>query len=344
MSSLIERDGWWYLWTSVGGRRRKKSLKTQDKTVAKKLQRIYDAQMATNKTGIAPGKLNIEAEWERFLEWKKPTMRPVSFTRYVNIAKHWNKYLESVSISTHDLITSEVVSDYVRNRTRAGKAEKTIFDEVATLKSMIRHASDEGRCEAPRFAGWPRLKKRPKIPERLGYYSLDEIRLLREHFANSDFLPVLMIGLHTGCRLGELRAMKVRDVRLSENILMIPNLKSGHNSDTAFRRVEIHPALRGFLEALVLGKGLTAPLIPAMQLHGHAWAREALRWACSELGIQYKRYHGVRHTFITHALASGLSLRDLMDIVGHENLETVNRYLHSAEALRGGKMAKVNLG
>jgi integrase len=37
----------------------------------------------------------------------------------------------------------------------------------------------------------------------------------------------------------------------------------------------------------------------------------------------------LRHTFATHALAAGSDLKSVMDIMGHRNIETTNRYLHS---------------
>lgn len=40
----------------------------------------------------------------------------------------------------------------------------------------------------------------------------------------------------------------------------------------------------------------------------------------------------LRHTFATHALAAGSDLKSVMDIMGHRNIETTNRYLHSLPA------------
>jgi integrase len=37
----------------------------------------------------------------------------------------------------------------------------------------------------------------------------------------------------------------------------------------------------------------------------------------------------LRHTFATHALAAGSDLKSVMEIMGHRNIETTNRYLHS---------------
>ncbi|MBI5055037.1 MAG: site-specific integrase [Nitrospirae bacterium] len=43
----------------------------------------------------------------------------------------------------------------------------------------------------------------------------------------------------------------------------------------------------------------------------------------------------IRHTFATHALWAGADIKSVMDIMGHKNIETTNRYLHSIpETLR----------
>ncbi len=49
---------------------------------------------------------------------------------------------------------------------------------------------------------------------------------------------------------------------------------------------------------------------------------------CSTLGIQYKRFHGLRHTAATYLLHAGVDLRTVMNLLGWKNLETAQRYLH----------------
>ncbi len=343
MSSITQLNGWWYLWISEGGKRRKKSLKTQDKAIAKRLQSIYDAKAAVGRTGLSPRKMSLELEWQNFLDWKKPTVQPGSFKRLKNYRDHWMRFFAEKGIVDHTGLSGDIVSEYVAKRKKSGGAEKTIRDEICTMKTVLRHAADEGRCDPPRLGGWPKLKKRPVHPERLGFYSIEEINLLRAHFAGDDFEPVFLIALHTGCRLGEIKKMRVRDVRISEGVFTIPNIKNERDADNATRRVEIHPGIMEFCRGLVAGRPFTAPLVEVMQHHNEFWAREKLRWACHKIGIQYRRFHGIRHTWITMALAHGMTPKDIMDVVGHSNLETLQKYIHSAESLRKGKMAKIIL-
>ncbi len=52
-----------------------------------------------------------------------------------------------------------------------------------------------------------------------------------------------------------------------------------------------------------------------------------LRHLCKSIGITLVKFHDLRATFITQLLLKGVSLAQVMAIVGHAELKTTNRYL-----------------
>ncbi|MBI5741326.1 MAG: tyrosine-type recombinase/integrase [Nitrospirae bacterium] len=58
--------------------------------------------------------------------------------------------------------------------------------------------------------------------------------------------------------------------------------------------------------------------------------QKSLKTASEKAGLtKHVTPNMIRHTFATHALWAGADIKSVMDIMGHKNIETTNRYLHS---------------
>ena len=48
-----------------------------------------------------------------------------------------------------------------------------------------------------------------------------------------------------------------------------------------------------------------------------------------KLGIKNYTFHALRHTFVSRALASGMDIKSLSEILGHSSVKiTLDRYVH----------------
>jgi len=62
--------------------------------------------------------------------------------------------------------------------------------------------------------------------------------------------------------------------------------------------------------------------------------RKIWRKATKESGIGwYPRTHDIRHACATHLVASGVSITEVMDRLGHRNIETTLRYQHRVDKM-----------
>jgi integrase len=344
MSTLFQRGDWWYLQWFVCGKQKQKALKTKEREIAKKLQTFHDCRIAVGKAGIGSSRIDLFQAMDEFLIIKKPLIRPESHRRLREHLRNWFRFLEGAEVRFHLDLGAADVSGFVTMRQADGAAEKTIWEECSTMRAVIRQACADRNVAEPSFHSWPKLPKRPAHPERLGFYSPAELRALIDHFKGKDLGPVLAMGLFTGARLGELALLKVRDVDISNGIIKITQEKTGKTAAGMHRLVGIHPDLVETIRILVEGKPQGDPVLPQMSAHYRAWPREAIQDACAQMGIPYKRFHGLRHTFATFALVSGVSLRDLMDLIGHTNLSTTQKYLRQAQALQTNQVSKIKFG
>jgi len=67
-----------------------------------------------------------------------------------------------------------------------------------------------------------------------------------------------------------------------------------------------------------------------------------LRDFCRSIGITPVKFHDLRATFITQLLLRGVSLAQVMSIVGHSQLKTTNTYLRVAGTDLDGATEKLS--
>jgi len=117
------------------------------------------------------------------------------------------------------------------------------------------------------------------------------------------------------------KGRKDRDVMLSPSLL---------ETLRAYWRVE-RP--RGFLFP---GRKANRPLNPTILQRGFSIAKQAAR---IEKEVSF---HSLRHSFATHLMESGVSLRTIQALLGHQSLGTTERYTHVAGAYSEGDQSPLD--
>ena len=131
----------------------------------------------------------------------------------------------------------------------------------------------------------------------------------------------------TGCRKGEVLALRWTDVDLDAGELRLPDAKSGP------RAVQLPPPAVRLLEALPRRAG-NPWVFPGRAAAGrcseggldNAW--RAVREAAK---LEDVRIHDLRHSFASRALALGETLPVIGKLLGHNDIETTVRYAHLAQ-------------
>jgi integrase len=187
----------------------------------------------------------------------------------------------------------------------------------------------------------------PKKPGRTDFLSKAEAKSLVEN-AGDTWRPLLLLGLRTGLRLGELRGLRWRDVDLdgsrihveqSVTAVGIGTPKSGKG-----RSVPLAHDIREVLGqqrrqqkpgTLVFAQPDGSPL-------AHITIHRALRRAASSAGIDRKvTPHLLRHTFASHAVLAGVPLRVVQEWLGHADISMTMRYAHLSPEGQGGMIERL---
>jgi integrase len=154
---------------------------------------------------------------------------------------------------------------------------------------------------------------------------------------NEQDASLYVVAAATGLRLGELGALRWRDVDLRGGIVTVSRAMSeGEETSTKSRRSRIVPLARQAREELELLR--RRPHFSGREdfvfcrPDGGPLDRSAVRSRfirCQEAaGVRVRRFHDLRHTFGSLAIRR-FDLVAVKEMMGHSKLTTTERYLHS---------------
>lgn len=206
---------------------------------------------------------------------------------------------------------------------------KTVNNALVVLSHMLQTARKRGLIESVPDIDW--LKGAD--PE-FDFLSFDEAANVIAG-ADGEWRTMIMVALRTGMRRGELLALRWQDVDLSAGRLTVRQNyvsgqfgtpKSGKAREIALGEdviavIRAHRHERGPLvfcdaEGKVLTRGaLARPLIRACEA---AKLGRAIGW------------HTLRHSFASHLVMLGVSMRAVQELLGHAHIQMTERYAHLA--------------
>jgi len=181
--------------------------------------------------------------------------------------------------------------------------------------------------------------RRPEIPERIAYareprklpviLSADEVVRFLEAVPSLKTRTALTTAYAAGLRASEAVSLKAADIDSSRMLIQVR-----HGKGAKDRTVMLSPQLLGILrtywrlarpkEWLFPGRGETKP-IDVQVLHA------ACRSATKAAGLVKRvTVHTLRHSFATHLLESGVDIRIIQVLLGHNSLSTTARYTQVA--------------
>jgi integrase len=142
----------------------------------------------------------------------------------------------------------------------------------------------------------------------------------------------------TGLRLGELIALRWRDVDFAGSVIRVRASYSAGALTTPksgkVRSVPMAPDVAAVLARLgdrghsVGDDELVFPGDAAQYLDGSA-LRRRYKLALSRAGLRALRFHDLRHTFGTRVIAKA-DVRRVQEWMGHSDIQTTMKYLHYA--------------
>lgn len=225
----------------------------------------------------------------------------------------------------------KVEADELNRRRKA-----TVNRVIAMLKACLNHAHAHQRV--PSRDGWAQLKKfRAVDPARLRWLTIEESKRLL-NACNLDFRVLAQAGLLTGCREGELLAVRGRDFDARSETLLIADSKSGKP-----RRVPLTKEGASLFESLAASRADDEPLF--RRADGSPWHRVAIIRAMQDASRAGRidppaTFYTLRHTYASHLVQAGAPLLFVASALGHRDARMVEKHYghfapsHVAEVIR----------
>ena len=316
---------------------------TQKELTAKLRQSIeaYQGVELTEESRMTLG------QWlEQWLKNITPTIRPSTLSRYEGTARnHIVPYMGDKPIAQ---ITGKDIQKLYNTLARQGNrntGEGLASSTVRGIHSMLHEALGEAK-HAGLIAWNPTEElKASKFSCKAKQILTDEqlerfMEIIREDAVWYDFFYT---ELTTGLRRGEICGLQWRDFDADDGTLKI--CRSVHEerggklttrdtkTSAGIRTITLPPStvelLRERKKTALTEWIFPHPWKPEQPTHPST-AYDRLKALLKRAGLPDIRFHDLRHTFATHALASGIDVKTLSGILGHtRSAFTLDTYTHT---------------
>lgn len=308
---------------------------------------------------------------EAFEAWLKTVVKNRNITDSTWIAYEgiWRRHIVPDKLTRYRLDETkalDVQQFFDRSTAKTGIRQRMHL----LLKSFFTYCCNEGYLlhNPMRSLDMPKGPQK-KSSGRIIVFSDDELSRLLKAAEDHRLRFLFYLALGTGCRAGELSALDHGDlkdgiVRLTKTATLVlaedgkssvygigpPKSAAGYRevpmSETVQREYLLHKArqqeeyLRAGLGRLDDDSPVFESLSPRHKVY-NSEIRKALVKLCEASGVEYRKFHTFRHTFITKLLQRGEPLVVVRELAGHSTIEQTVAYvevekekiLHAAGAI-----------
>ncbi len=295
-------------------------------------------------------------------EWaaqRRLTVKPSTYAKYVTVIE---TYIDPQLGRYHPTAfrTRLVERFKVYLLTERGLSAKTVRDILMVLRMILAYTRSQVPGELPEVEIiYPREQKKEMRVQtreeqaRLAGYLTEEIDCCK--FG-------VYLALTTGIRIGELCALRWRDISLPNRTVRIAaTMQRLRNFDPALDCKTIVSIDEPKTSTSARTIPLTEKTIALCKLFKPLLNRDAYILTCTEAyleprtlqyrfaryarecGLENVHFHTLRHTFATRCVEVGFEVKSLSEILGHANTSiTLNRYVHSSMELKKRNMEKLS--
>jgi integrase/recombinase XerD len=238
------------------------------------------------------------------------------------------------------VIDRELINGYVANLNARQYAKSTVARKVAAVKSFCAFLLDHGNLSTNPTAAIDSPRAPKPVPKPMTTQEVDALLLaVRRTDTPEAIRDTAMIELvyATGMRVTELVSLNLDSLHLSPRPAWVRCVGKGAKERTIPVHEQASLALERYLDAgrpaLLKNRTQTALFV---NRRGERLTRQGF-WLILKGYVKTARIqthvtpHTLRHSFATHLLRGGASVRDVQELLGHANVSTTQVYTQLAD-------------
>jgi integrase len=281
---------------------------------------------------------------QKFLESKLPKIAPSHKRLYRIMSERISAFFPVVDVRELRRMDIENYKADLENGGMKGKTLKNNMDQFRTFLNWTRGM--EIIQSTPSF---PQIRTTPA--KTTWITQKEQVNLFA--LSPEEDKPIIAFLMLHGCRPGEARALRIKDVNLSTKTVTISStwsaqeLRDRRKSDAPPVAIPIHD------ECLVYIAERVASALPGAFLFinprsGNHYTDSALdrvwKGILKRAKIEgLRKYDACRHSFATNLASKDTPLQTIKNLLGHTSIRTTERYTHADIARMKADLAKLSL-
>ncbi len=333
-------------------------------------EKLYHAKInVSNKTSEVDVNLNLQYDYwlDLWLKYKKSFVKKSTYIRYKNIVEnHIKPNIGTLSICAIDTVC---IQKFITDKSINGKKDgsgglspKTLYDILLIIKETFAYI--DGLRPNAHHIDFRKIIIKKTSHEMRVLSQTEEKNLNSVLLQQTDRYKLgVLICLYTGIRIGELCALRWKNISLRDQTIKIDStvqrLQKDEKVDCSsktmiyisepktfssmrtipfpFFLLPIFEQFQDSPEAFMLS-GSEKAIVEPRTMQNHFKKYLVLG------GISDANFHSLRHTFATRCIESEFDLKSLSEILGHSSVKTtLDKYVHSTMELKKSNMKKIKL-
>ncbi|WP_298033985.1 tyrosine-type recombinase/integrase [uncultured Dysosmobacter sp.] len=360
----LRKDGRWEGRIVVGyddrGYPKTKNVTAKTKAECEqKLKALIQSRTPQNKTRITPDMPFGEWLDHWYQTYSKPHIRLSTQAAYET-----DVYLHVIPEIGHiplDKLTQNDLQQFYARLKKGGNLK----DKAGVSNGVVRACHGKCRSALEKAKAEGLIKKNPAIGCKLPPKKAREMQVLtREEMQRfliqakeEGYYEAFLLELATGMRRGELMALQWNDFNMATGELHICRQVCRVKGKLSISK----PKTKGSVRSVILPPAVVQALKEYKKTVHSRWLfpspvkedmpidpaniRQRLHIVLEHAQCKQVRFHDLRHTFATNALANGMDVKTLSTIIGHvSSATTLNIYAHTTEEMQRQAAANIDRG